>query len=201
MTGETVAHELGRRFVDAHGDPRFVFGPDSSAMAFARGAGAREPRPVSHAGVFELREVLAVPAAAGFARVAEPEDALLLQEWMDAFLEEALPAGFPKDPRAGARLAGNGRTWLWCAPGGEPTSVATNHRRIAGWWAFGYVYTPPAHRGHGWATSLVAHASTWALGSGAIGCTLFTDLANPVSNRIYERIGYRRVGTRATIAW
>jgi predicted GNAT family acetyltransferase len=29
----------------------------------------------------------------------------------------------------------------------------------------------------------------------------FTDLANPVSNRIYERIGYRRVGTRATIAW
>jgi len=201
MTGETVAHELGRRFVDAHGDPRFVFGPDSSAMAFARGAGAREPRPVSHAGVFELREVLAVPAAAGFARVAEPEDAPLLQEWMDAFLEEALPAGFPKDPRAGARLAGNGRTWLWCEPGGEPTSVATNHRRIAGWWAFGYVYTPPAHRGHGWATSLVAHASTWALGSGAIGCTLFTDLANPVSNRIYERIGYRRVGTRATIAW
>jgi predicted GNAT family acetyltransferase len=61
--------------------------------------------------------------------------------------------------------------------------------------------TPPAHRGHGCATSLVAHASTWALGSGAIGCTLFTDLAHPVSNRIYERIGYRRVGTRATVAW
>jgi GNAT superfamily N-acetyltransferase len=201
MTGETVAHELGRRFVDAHGDPRFVFGPESAAIAFARGAGARHPRAVSRDGVFELREVKPVPAAAGFARMAGPDDALLLQEWMDAFLEEALPAGFPKDPRAGARLAGNGRTWLWCEPGGEPMSVATNHRRVAGWWAFGYVYTPPAHRGHGWATSLVAHASTWALGSGAVGCTLFTDLANPVSNRIYERIGYRRVGTRATIAW
>jgi GNAT superfamily N-acetyltransferase len=201
MTGETVAHELGRRFVDAHGDPRFVFGPESAAMAFARGAGARDPRAVSRDGVFELREVKPVPAAAGFARMAGPDDALLLQEWMDAFLEEALPAGFPKDPRAGTRLAGNGRTWLWCEPGGEPVSVATNHRRIAGWWAFGYVYTPPARRGHGWATSLVAHASAWALRSGAVGCTLFTDLANPVSNRIYERIGYRRVGTRATIAW
>ena len=201
MTGETVAHELGRRFVDAHGDPRFVFGPESAAMAFARGAGARDPRAVSRDGVFELREVMPVPAATGFARIAGPEDALLLQKWMDAFLEEALPAGFPKDPRAGARLAGNGRTWLWCEPGGEPTSVATNHRRVAGWWAFGYVYTLPARRGLGWATSLVAHASTWALRSGAIGCTLFTDLANPVSNRIYERIGYRRVGTRATIAW
>ena len=37
--------------------------------------------------------------------------------------------------------------------------------------------------------------------SGATGCTLFTDLANPVSNRIYERIGYRRVGTCVTVAW
>jgi predicted GNAT family acetyltransferase len=34
-----------------------------------------------------------------------------------------------------------------------------------------------------------------------VGCTLFTDLANPVSNRLYERIGYRRVGTRVTLAW
>ena len=42
---------------------------------------------------------------------------------------------------------------------------------------------------------------SWALRSGAIGCTLFTDLANPVSNRIYQRIGYRRVGARATVAW
>jgi len=119
---------------------------------------------------------------------------------MDAFLEEAMP-GFPKDPNAGARMAGNGRTWLWCAPGGEPVSAANNPRRVAGWWAIGYVYTPPERRGHGWATSLVAHASRWALEGGAAGCTLFTNLANPVSNRIYERIGYRRVGTRATVAW
>jgi predicted GNAT family acetyltransferase len=34
-----------------------------------------------------------------------------------------------------------------------------------------------------------------------VGCTLYTDLGNPVSNRIYERIGYRQVGTRATFAW
>lgn len=201
MASDTIAVELGRRFVDAYGDPRSVFGPESAAMAFARGAGARDPRAVSRDGVFELREVMPVPAAAGFARMAGPDDALLLQEWVDAFSEEALPAGSPKDPRAGARLAGIGRTWLWCEPGGEPMSVAVNHRRVAGWWAFGYVYTPPARRGHGWATSLVAHASAWALRSGAIGCTLFTDLANPVSNRIYERIGYRRVGSRATIAW
>jgi GNAT superfamily N-acetyltransferase len=200
MTGEAIALELGRRFVDAYGDPRSVFGPDSSAMAFARGAGARAPRPVSHDGVFELREVLAVPAAAGFARMAGPRDAPLLQGWMEAFLEEAMP-GFPKDPKAGARMAGNGRTWLWCAPGGEPVSAANNPRRVAGWWAIGSVYTPPERRGHGWATSLVAHASRWALEGGASGCTLFTNLANPVSNRIYERIGYRRVGTRATVAW
>lgn len=27
------------------------------------------------------------------------------------------------------------------------------------------------------------------------GCTLFTNLANPTSNAIYERIGYRRIGS------
>ena len=57
------------------------------------------------------------------------------------------------------------------------------------------------HRGTGYATALVTHLSAWAFASGAIGCTLFTDLANPASNRIYERIGHRRVGTCATVAW
>ena len=82
-----------------------------------------------------------------------------------------------------------------------PVSMAHNGRRIAGWWAVAYVYTPPAHRGDGFATAVVAHTSRWALSNGAEGCTLFTDLANRVSNRIYERIGYVRVGTRATLEW
>jgi len=57
----------------------------------------------------------------------------------------------------------------------------------------GPVYTPPALRGHGYATALVAHASAHALTHGRTRCYLHTDLANPTSNAIYQRIGYEWV--------
>ena len=57
------------------------------------------------------------------------------------------------------------------------------------------VYTPPEARGRGFATALVAAVSRGLLAEGRPGCTLFTNLANPTSNAIYERIGYRRVGS------
>jgi hypothetical protein len=58
----------------------------------------------------------------------------------------------------------------------------------------GPVYTPPERRGRGYATSLVAQISQQLLASGRQFCTLFTDLANPTSNSIYQKIGYRPVG-------
>jgi predicted GNAT family acetyltransferase len=57
----------------------------------------------------------------------------------------------------------------------------------------GPVYTPPELRGRGYATTLVAELSRWLLGRGNRFCFLYTDLANPTSNAIYARIGYRRV--------
>ncbi|MFM8783940.1 MAG: GNAT family N-acetyltransferase [Phycisphaerales bacterium] len=201
VAADTVAFELGRRFADLYPETRSVFGTERTAGAFARGAGAGDIRRTSHDGVYELRRVGPLPAPSGRARIACAGDAPLLQSWLDAFVEESLPAGFPKDPKAGARFADGERTWIWVDDAGTPVSMAHNGRRIAGWWAVAYVYTPPAHRGHGFATAVVAHTSRWALSNGAEGCTLFTDLANPVSNRIYERIGYVRVGTRATLEW
>ncbi len=62
----------------------------------------------------------------------------------------------------------------------------------------GMVYTPPEHRGNGYATALVADQSQWLLDNGYDACFLFTDLANPTSNRIYERIGYRQVAEAAS---
>ncbi len=55
------------------------------------------------------------------------------------------------------------------------------------------VYTPPEHRQKGYATSCVAALSQNLLDSGCKYCFLFTDLANPTSNHIYHKIGYRPV--------
>ena len=63
----------------------------------------------------------------------------------------------------------------------------------------GPVYTPPEHRGRGYATALVAALSAARLAEGRRFCFLHTDLANPTSNAIYERIGYERVCESAEI--
>jgi predicted GNAT family acetyltransferase len=55
------------------------------------------------------------------------------------------------------------------------------------------VYTPPQHRQHGYASMLVARVSQLMLDSGKRFCFLFTDLANPTSNKIYQQIGYHHI--------
>jgi uncharacterized protein len=59
--------------------------------------------------------------------------------------------------------------------------------------AINYVYTPPQHRCCGYATSCVAELTQRQLASGKSFCCLYTDLANPTSNSIYQRIGYQPV--------
>jgi predicted GNAT family acetyltransferase len=57
----------------------------------------------------------------------------------------------------------------------------------------GPVYTPAEHRGHGYAAALTAAVAEDALAKGAVAVTLFADAANPTSNNVYRRIGFREV--------
>jgi predicted GNAT family acetyltransferase len=127
-------------------------------------------------------------------RPATPVDRPLLVAWIAAFGREAL--GDEDASRVASSvddwLAGRGRTiWLW--DDGGPVSLtgvggATPHGiRI------GPVYTPPERRGQGYASALVAAASQAQLDAGRRFCFLYTDLANPTSNKIYQAIGYRPV--------
>jgi predicted GNAT family acetyltransferase len=64
---------------------------------------------------------------------------------------------------------------------------------VAGVPRIGPVYTPPSCRGRGYAGHAVAQLSRRLLAQGASRCVLFTDLANPTSNKIYAEVGYVRV--------
>ena len=55
------------------------------------------------------------------------------------------------------------------------------------------MYTPPELRGRGYASNLVAAAAQQQLDAGRSFVFLFTDLANPTSNHVYESIGFERV--------
>jgi uncharacterized protein len=57
----------------------------------------------------------------------------------------------------------------------------------------GPVYTPPERRGRGYGSSLTAAAASDQLDRGRRFVFLFTDLANPTSNKIYRAIGYEPV--------
>ena len=148
-------------------------------------------------GVWKLTAVEDVPEPSGAARAATHDDRDLLRRWMRAFDGEALPPEHPRDVdrtdlEIDLRLAGRGGGfWLW--DDGTPVSLA-GHRDVSGEGSrIGPVYTPPEHRGRGYATRLVAELSAERLKLGDPACFLFTDLSNPTSNAIYTMIGYVKI--------
>lgn len=194
-----------RQLLAAHPEVRGVNGPEGAAQAFGEAAGATTgatgTRKVTSLGVWSLHAVSELPPApAGTPRVATPDDAPLLQLWAQTFRDEAAPADPLPTPLAGSRYGGSGRAWLWTVQG-KVVAFANFPRELVGYRSVGPVYTPPVHRGHGYATALVAHMSRLSLAQGMRGCTLFTDLANPTSNAIYARIGYQREATFARLDW
>jgi predicted GNAT family acetyltransferase len=142
--------------------------------------------------LYVLTEVRAVPNARGVLRVAGPSDVQLVADWRMAFEREALGEVSPSEAVAAAegRVAA-GDIFLWVD--GEPRSMAGRARPTARGIAVNAVYTPPEWRGRGYATACVARLSAQLLDEGREFCVLYTDLANPTSNAIYARIGYRGI--------
>jgi predicted GNAT family acetyltransferase len=130
----------------------------------------------------------------GRAREATAADRDLLIAWADAFTVEAAPENASVDNSApiDARLNLGGLLWLW-EDGGEPGAMAWITPPVAGMARINAVYTPPALRGRGYASGCVAAASRHAQTGLQSTCMLYTDLANPTSNKIYQALGYRPV--------
>ena len=87
-------------------------------------------------------------------------------------------------------LEGGAGELLWKV-GGEPVAQAAARAVSAGMSRIGPVYTPPEHRRHGYAAAVTAAAAQWAQDRGARHVLLYTDLANPTTNRLYPRLGFR----------
>jgi predicted GNAT family acetyltransferase len=175
-----------------------VVGPAESSGAFAEAWGRRglaSPRVASHERTYRLRQVRPPRPAPGRMARAEPKDRALLANWLEAFSIEALEDDPPQDyERVADRwIRGLGRTpYLWLDEG-RPVSLTGVGGLTPHGIRVGPVYTPPAFRGRGYASNLVAAASQLQLDSGRAFVFLFTDLANPTSNRIYQSIGYEPV--------
>ena len=133
---------------------------------------------------------LTTPDVAGTARLATADDVPLLAGWRVGFGEDTghMPA---QDHALSVRrsMALGHANLLWEVDG-TPVSYAVASKPTDGMSRVGPVYTPPEHRGHGYGSAVSAAVSQWALDAGATHVVLITDLANPTSNAIYQKIGY-----------
>jgi GNAT superfamily N-acetyltransferase len=148
-------------------------------------------------GIYALETVIQPSAPPGRPRAATARDRPLLVDWWGAFAAEALGALELDEEGAGRNVdhrlstPGNGIT-LW-EEAGEPVSAVGFGSPTPSGVRIGPVFTPPEHRGRGYASALTAHVSAEQLAGGRSFCFLYTDLANPTSNKIYVAIGYERV--------
>jgi predicted GNAT family acetyltransferase len=139
------------------------------------------------------------PFPPGQARLAGPADRSLLIAWSEAFHDEAQTGDRNVAGMVDDRLSYRGYT-LW-EQASQPVSLAGLTRQVAGQVRVGPVYTPPGHRGRGYGGAATWTVSQAAQDAGAAQVVLFTDLANPTSNALYQRLGYRPVADRLVLAF
>jgi predicted GNAT family acetyltransferase len=141
---------------------------------------------------FELKQVVRPTMTEGHLRQATPDDLELITQWIYSFIKEALyEDDLPRARESAVRRIEAKELYLWVV--GTPVSMAGSARPTKNTIAVNAVYTPPENRKNGYASACVAVLSQKLLDSGYKSCVLFTDLANPTSNKIYQSVGYKPV--------
>ncbi|MBV9793038.1 MAG: GNAT family N-acetyltransferase [Actinobacteria bacterium] len=150
--------------------------------------------------LFRLAELTPPAAPPGRARVAAAADRDQLIDWYEAFEREADTAARGSGgPAVDARLAYGGQL-VW-EIGGELVATAARTRVLGAMARVAPVYTPLGQRGKGYGGAVTVAVSQAARVAGAREVVLFTDLANPTSNALYQRLGYRPVSDRLVLSF
>lgn len=198
---EERAEQLADAVLDAAGPPvPGVIGLWDHATRFAERWAARPGqafRPELEMTFYTLDRVVPPPVPApGILRPAAARDRDWLIDWHVAFAEgAALPvAERSRDHVADLvrRKLAESLLYVW-EDRGRPVSVLGYTPTGISGVRIGPVMTAPAERGRGYAGTAVATLTQRLLDAGARWCGVFADVANPQSNRLYQRLGFREV--------
>ena len=160
-----------------------------------------------HTRLHELGQLVWPAPVPGHLEAATEDDVELTTEWFGAFMGDAdEQAGRPRgasthevpDRAEMLRRLRAGQLWFWVSETGEKVHLTGVNPPSFGVARVGPVYTPPVQRGRGWASNAVAEVSRQIQAGGARVC-LFTDQANPISNKVYAALGYRPVVDMANL--
>jgi predicted GNAT family acetyltransferase len=141
--------------------------------------------------IFELTGVNPEIPSVGCLRLARESDMAFLPYWVEGFINDCFgtPITVQNDAEHYRYHISANRLYI-LEDGETPVSMAKISREMQNVCGIALVYTPPYLRGKGYATSCVAAVCRSALERGFSKCVLYTDLANPTSNSIYQKIGY-----------
>jgi GNAT superfamily N-acetyltransferase len=160
-----------------------------------------------HTRLHELGELSPPAPVPGRLETATEDDLALVEAWFGAFMGDAdEQAGRPRGASAHEipdraemlRRIRAGRLWFWVDDAGRRVHLTGANPPSFDVARIGPVYTPPGQRGRGWASNAVAEVSRRIQAQGARVC-LFTDQANPTSNKIYAALGFRPVVDMANL--
>ena len=142
---------------------------------------------------YELRKIADLEYPSGGMCIAEEKDAQKVAEMHNAMRQELVAQpGNAATVESALKTIRQQRTFFWVVDG-EVVSITNAVRpQIKGICISG-VYTPPEFRRRGYARALVAEVSKEMLSRGFELTNLFTDLANPTSNKIYQEVGYKAI--------
>jgi predicted GNAT family acetyltransferase len=133
------------------------------------------------------------PVPAGRGRPAGEQDHEYLMRWCREFAADTGEAVTIDAGSWASTHFAEKRYTFWETPDGMPVSMAGVNPMVAGQVRVDPVYTPAPLRGRGYAGAVTVEASRAALTAGATDVVLFTNVANPTSNALYQKIGYRPV--------
>jgi predicted GNAT family acetyltransferase len=191
MALELIVNDVLARYSDL----QQVGGPEPTITRFGELWGVSNGRTSRRRRSMRIYEIRRRPASvhrpSGQMRAIAEADLDLVTSWLAAFVNE-LGVAEPRHPAeiARTRLAA-GDLYVWDDDG--PVSMVGFGGKTPNGVRVNFLYTPEATRRRGYATACVAALTQMLMDRGNRYCALYTDLANPTSNAIYQRIGYEHL--------
>ena len=143
--------------------------------------------------IMEIREVYDVKEALGKTRLAIPDEAKFITEWLIQLQIEAMAKEIDYESALIkiTNLIDNNKLYVFEDNDEILVSMAAATRQLANGIAINYVYTPEEYRGMGYAAANIYNISKKYLDEGNEYCTLFVDKKNMLSIRAYQKVGYK----------
>lgn len=191
---------LASKLIDMDLDLTGVVGPKDSSSTFSeiwcKLCNVKSELEM-HQGIYELTEVNSPDYGGGNMLLATTKHQDIVFNYILGFINDCFPnekKPFERAKEMACRHIQNGSVFLWKNASGKIVSMASNNRTSKNAATLSLVYTPRELRGKGHASQIVAMLSQKLLSDGKTRCNLYTDLTNPISNSIYQKIGYKFLG-------